>query len=73
MAVFGSHGNTEDIKITQSGSVQNLPKESSEFRKTAREYCEQNLALCWPVFLAPFDHVIFHDMGLFLLDSTHPS
>ena len=54
MAFFGSHGDTEDIKITQSGSVQNLPKESSEFRKTAREYCEQNLALCWPAFLAPF-------------------
>ena len=45
--------------------MQNLPKESSEFRKTAREYCEQNLVLSCAssqLFLCLFDHMIFHDM-----------
>ena len=33
----------KDIKITPSGSVQNMPKENAEVRKTARDYCEQSL------------------------------
>ena len=29
------------VKVAQSGPVQNFPKDSSEFRKTTREYCDQ--------------------------------
>ena len=29
------------VKVAQSGPVQNFPKDSSEFRKTARDYCDQ--------------------------------
>ena len=43
------------VKVAQSGPVQNFPKDSSEFRKTARDYCDQmirNGAILWPVSVA---------------------
>lgn len=49
---------TEDIKITQSGSVQNLPKEGPEFRKTAREYCEQRLGAASPCQWPNLEHLV---------------